>query len=64
MNIQHAAQDSAPGIVGTSVAGAFTVGGFIEHSIPVLQALSLLLGIAVAVVTFIYYIKKIRSGND
>jgi hypothetical protein len=55
--------DSAPGIVGSSAAGGFTVFGFIADSIPILQAISLLVGIAVAVITFIYYWRKVKKGE-
>ena len=62
---QHVS-DTVPGvtgIAGTTVAGGFTVVGFLASSIPVLQAISLLVGIAVGVATFIYYWIKIRKGD-
>lgn len=62
-NMQHHIGDSAPGIVGTSIAGSFTVVGFVSSAIPVLQAVSLLAGIAVAIVTFVYYWRKIQKGE-
>ena len=59
---QHVS-DTVPGVAGTTVAGGFTVVGFLANSIPVLQAISLLVGIAVGVATFIYYWIKIRKGD-
>ena len=59
---QHVS-DTVPGVTGTTVAGGFTVVGFLANSIPVLQAISLLVGIAVGVATFIYYWIKIRKGD-
>jgi hypothetical protein len=56
--IQQHLHDSAPGVIGTSVAGGFTVAGFVSSSIPFLQAISLLVGIAVGVVTFVYYWRR------
>lgn len=56
---QHV-HDTAPGVIGTSVAGGFTLAGFMANTIPILQAISLLIGIAVGIVTFVYYLKKIR----
>jgi hypothetical protein len=50
-------------VAGTTIAGGFTVVGFLSNSIPVLQAISLLVGIAVGVVTFVYYWIKIRKGK-
>lgn len=58
MNVHH---DAAPGVVGTTVAGGFTIAGFLANNIPTLQAISLLIGIAVGLITFAYYIKKIRE---
>jgi hypothetical protein len=63
MNVQHHITDSGPGIVGSTVAGGFTVMGFISNVIPVLQVLSLILGMAVAVVTFLYYYNKVRAQD-
>ena len=62
-SIQNHVSDSVPGLIGTSVAGGFTVVGFVSNAIPTLQAISLLAGIAVAVVTFIYYYRKIKKGE-
>lgn len=59
---QHVS-DTVPGVAGTTIAGGFTVVGFLSNSIPVLQAISLLVGIAVGVVTFVYYWIKIRKGK-
>ena len=59
---QHVS-DTVPGVAGTTIAGGFTVVGFLSNSIPVLQAISLLVGIAVGIVTFIYYWIKIRKGK-
>lgn len=59
---QHVS-DTVPGVAGTTIAGGFTVVGFLSNSIPVLQAISLIVGIAVGVVTFIYYWIKIRKGK-
>ena len=59
---QHVS-DTVPGLAGTTIAGGFTVVGFLSNSIPVLQAISLLVGIAVGVVTFVYYWIKIRKGK-
>jgi sorbitol-specific phosphotransferase system component IIC len=61
MNVQQHVGDSGPGIVGTTVAGGFTFVGFVTSAIPVLQVISLIAGIAVAIVTFIYYYGKVRS---
>ena len=63
MSIKQHVSETAPGVVGTSAAGGFTVIGFIANSIPVLQAISLIVGIAVAVVTFVYYWRKVRKGE-
>lgn len=60
-NLQQHAHDTGPGIVGTGLAGSFTLVGFINSSLPILQALSLLIGIAVGVVTFVYYFRKIKA---
>ena len=35
--------------------------GFVSAALPVLQVLSLIIGIAVGIVTFIYYWKKVKS---
>ena len=59
---QHVS-DTVPGVAGTTIAGGFTVVGFLSNSIPILQAISLLVGIAVGIVTFIYYWTKIRRGR-
>ncbi len=53
--------DTAPGVIGTSVAGGFTLAGFFASTIPALQMISLLIGIAVGIVTFIYYWRKVRG---
>lgn len=37
--------------------------GFLSASVPALQAISLLVGIAVGIVTFAYYWIKIRKGQ-
>jgi hypothetical protein len=63
MSVKQHISDTAPGIVGTSAAGSFTVVGFISNSIPILQAISLVVGIAVALVTFVYYWRKVRKGE-
>lgn len=63
MNVQQHIGATAPGVIGTSIAGSFTVFGFVTNSIPILQVISLLLGIAVGTVTFIYYWRKIKSGE-
>ena len=60
-SIQAHVSDSAPGVIGTSVSGSFTVLGFVANSLPLLQALSLIIGIAVGIVTFVYYFKKVRA---
>ena len=62
-SVHHHVSDTVPGVAGTTVAGGFTVVGFLANSIPVLQAISLLVGIAVGVATFIYYWIKIRKGD-
>lgn len=59
---QHVS-DTVPGVAGTTIAGGFTVVGFLSNSIPILQAISLIVGIAVGVVTFIYYWIKIRKDK-
>lgn len=59
MNVEH--HDAAPGVAGTAIAGGFTLTGFLAEHIPVLQAVSLLIGIAVGLITFAYYVKKIRE---
>ena len=62
-SIHHHISDTVPGVAGTTIAGGFTVLGFLSASVPVLQAISLLIGIAVGVVTFAYYWIKIRKGS-
>jgi ABC-type antimicrobial peptide transport system permease subunit len=64
MSIQAHLHDNAPGVIGTSLTGGFTVAGFVSDSLPELQVISLLIGIAVGVVTFIYYAKKISRLAD
>lgn len=63
MNVQQHVQDSVPGVVGTTVAGGFTLVGFVQWTLPTLQALSLLVGIAVGVVTFLYYYKRVKAES-
>jgi hypothetical protein len=58
--VQQHVHDSAPGLIGTGVAGGFTIVGFVTKALPVLQAISLLIGCAVGIVTFLYYLKNIR----
>jgi hypothetical protein len=62
-SIHQHVNDTVPGVAGTTLAGGFTVVGFLSNSVPVLQAISLLVGIAVGVVTFVYYWVKIRKGD-
>ena len=62
-SLQHHVNDTVPGVAGTTLAGGFTVLGFLSNSVPVLQALSLLVGIAVGIITFAYYLIKIRKGD-
>jgi lysozyme family protein len=59
---QHIA-DTAPGVTGATAASGLTLIGFITDSIPVLQAVSLVIGIAVAGVTFVYYWRKVRKAE-
>jgi hypothetical protein len=56
-------QDTVPGVIGTCIATGLTITGFIDAMLPALQALSLLAGTSVAVVTFIYYYRKIKHHN-
>lgn len=35
--------------------------GFVANTLPILQAISLVIGIAVGIVTFIYYWKKVKA---
>ena len=63
MNVQNHTSDTIPGALGTALAGGFTFMGFIGRAIPILQALSLLAGIAVALITFVYYQRKIREHD-
>ena len=51
------------GLAGTGISGGFTLLGFLEYATPVMQAISLLIGIAVGVVTFLYYYRKIKRGE-
>jgi len=37
--------------------------GFVNSSLPILQAISLLIGIAVGVITFVYYYKRVKKGE-
>jgi hypothetical protein len=62
-SLQYHVNDTVPGVAGTALAGGFTVMGFLSNSIPVLQAISLLVGIAVGIATFTYYWIKIRKGD-
>lgn len=62
-SIHHHLNDTVPGVAGTAVAGGFTLMGFLSASVPALQAISLLVGIAVGIVTFAYYWIKIRKGQ-
>jgi uncharacterized membrane protein YdfJ with MMPL/SSD domain len=62
-SIKNHVQETAPGIVGTSLAGSFTFVGFVNSSLPILQAISLLIGIAVGVITFVYYYKRVKKGE-
>ena len=59
MSLQTHVHDTVPGVIGTTLAGGFTVMGFLVDAVPVLQVISLLAGIAVAVVTFMYYQRKL-----
>lgn len=61
MSLETHAQTTAIGLVGASVAGSFTFMGFIAYAIPVLQIISLIIGTAVGIVTFIYYYGKIAA---
>ena len=61
MSIQHHVNDTVPGVAGTTVAGGFTMMGFLSYSMPILQALSLVVGIAVGIVTFLYYWRKMKE---
>jgi hypothetical protein len=63
MSLNQHMQDSAPGWIGTTVAGGFTIVGFVTKALPILQAFSLLIGCAVGVVTFLYYVKRIRADK-
>ena len=55
--------DNAPGLIGTTTAGSFTVMGFIADAVPIFQVLSLICGIAVAVITFVYYWRKVKKDD-
>jgi hypothetical protein len=59
MSLQTHVHDTVPGVIGTAAAGGFTLLGFITDAVPILQVISLLAGIAVAVVTFMYYQHKL-----
>jgi len=61
MNTKQHLTETAPGVIGITAAGGFTLNGFISSATPVLQAISLLIGIAVGIVTFIYWYKKIKE---
>ncbi len=63
MNVPHHVQETAPGIVGTTAAGGFTAMGFIADAVPIFQILSLVCGIAVAIITFVYYWRKVKKGD-
>lgn len=60
-NIPSHISGTGPGVVGTSIAGSFTLVGFINTSLPVLQAISLLIGSAVGIMTFVYYYRKVKA---
>lgn len=60
MSVEQHVRDSVPGVIGTCITGGFTVAGFIDRLLPALQAMSLLAGICVATVTFVYYWRKVR----
>jgi len=61
MSLEQHAHDTAIGVIGTSVAGSFTFMGFISGSVPVMQFISLCVGIAVGIVTFLYYLRKLEA---
>ncbi len=60
-NMHYHFNETGLGIAGTALAGGFTVTGFVASSVPILQVVSLLVGIAVGIVTFAYYWVKIRK---
>ena len=63
MSLHLHVQDTVPGVIGTTAAGGFTLLGFMTASLPVLQFISLVAGIAVAIITFLYYLKRIRAQD-
>jgi hypothetical protein len=46
---------------GTAISTAGVIGGFVLKAIPFLQAISLVVGIAAAVMTCIYTYKRLRA---
>lgn len=63
MSLHQHVTETAPGVVGTTAVGGLTMAGFIGDAIPALQFLSLLTGIAVAIITFVYYWRKVKRGD-
>jgi hypothetical protein len=64
MSLPEHVQSTTAGLVGVSTAGGFTVIGFITESVPVLQAISLVVGIIAAIMTTVYYYVKVREKKD
>lgn len=60
MHFQHV-NDTVPGVIGVCVGGGCTLVGWFVAATPILQALSLFIGCAVGIVTFIYYVKQLRK---
>jgi hypothetical protein len=61
MNAKQHITETAPGVIGITAAGGFTLSGFLSTATPILQALSLLIGIAVGIVTFVYWYRKLKE---
>ena len=64
MSLSEQVQGTSTGLVGVSTAGGFTVLGFIAESVPVLQAISLVVGIIAALMTTWYYYVKVKQGKN
>lgn len=61
MTIQQHIQDTIPGVAGATIAGSFTLTGFLVSATPFLQALSLLIGCIAGLVTIVYYVVQIKK---
>lgn len=61
MNAHQHISETVPGVIGFCIGGTCTIAGFLASATPILQVLSLVIGCAVGIVTFIYYLKQIRK---